>query len=81
MDFSDIVVKVHEELKRAEEKHPHFPVDIIHMVSIMNEESGEAVRAGLNYFYEQGDIEEVKNELIQTAAMCFRCLQNIEKLK
>lgn len=67
------------ELKSAIKKHPYFPEDVIHMVSIMNEESGESIRAALNYTYEKENINEVREELIQTAAMCLRCLSDIEK--
>ena len=65
------------ELESATYKHPYFPTDIIHQVSIMNEEAGESIRAALNYVYEDGNIEEVRSELIQTGAMVIRCLMNI----
>lgn len=53
--------EIAEELDRAKKKHPDFPRSIVGMVSIMAEEAGEAIRT----------------ELIQTAAMCIRCLENI----
>ena len=72
--------KLLAELERAEKQHPHWPKDIIHQVSIMNEEAGEAIRAALNNVYEGGKLEEVQKETIQTGAMCLRILKNIEKL-
>lgn len=60
------------ELEMAEALHPYWPNDIIHGVSIMNEEAGEAIRAALNFQYQNEPIEEIEKELIQTAAMCIR---------
>ena len=65
------------EYRRAKELHPLWPDDIIHAVAIMCEESGEAIRAALNLQYEDWNIEDVEKELIQTAAMCLRCLVNL----
>jgi NTP pyrophosphatase (non-canonical NTP hydrolase) len=66
-----------EELKKAELMHPDWPKDIIHAVAIMQEESGEAIRAAIQYTYEKGTQEAIEKELIQTAAMCLRCLFNL----
>lgn len=66
------------ELKRAIKKHPNFPKGIFKQLAIMNEEAGEVTKAVLHYKYEGGSIEDVKDELIQTAAMCMRMLNNIE---
>ena len=73
-----LLIMILDELRRAEEIHPEFPDDVIHQVAIMAEESGEAVRAALHYVYEEGTKEELQAELIQTAAMCVRCLKAIE---
>ncbi|MCK5617455.1 hypothetical protein KAR91_87135 [Candidatus Pacearchaeota archaeon] len=72
--------ELQKELERAEKQHPHWPKDIIHQVSIMNKEAGETIRAALNNMYENGKLEEVQKEVIQTGAMCLRILKNIEKL-
>jgi len=45
----------------------------------MNEEAGEAIRAALNHVYHDAPIEELEAELVQTAAMCIRCLESIEE--
>ena len=72
------IMRILNELEKAEDKHPEFPTDIIHMLAIMNEEAGEAIRAGLIYHYEGGKIDDVELELLQTAAMCLRCLKNLK---
>ena len=63
---------------KAESKHPFWPTDILHQIAIVNEESGEATRAALQYQYEKGELKEVQTELIQTAAMCIRMLKNLD---
>lgn len=65
------------ELRMAEAKYPAWPADLIHQVAIMQEESGEAIRAALNHVYHGEPIEDVRGELVQTAAMCLRCLKNM----
>lgn len=65
---------------RAEKVHPYWPKDIVHAVSIMNEEAGESIRAALNHVYHGESIQEVKDELIQTGAMVVRCLEHLEEL-
>jgi len=66
------------ELYSAEAKHPEWPDDIVHQAAILSEESGECVQACLQFYYDQGNIERVKHEAIQTAAMCLRMLLNLE---
>jgi len=70
--------ELEKELESAKKKHPYFPTDIIHMVSIMNEESGESTRAALNHKYENGKLSDLWDELIQTGAMVLRVMENIE---
>ena len=76
--MNNIIQEISDELDRATKQHPNYPKDIIHQVSIMNEEAGESIRAALNYYYENGKISDVWEELIQTAAMCVKVLQHIE---
>lgn len=77
--LEDIINAVNKEFERACTKHPKFPKDIVHMVSVVAEEAGEAVRAANILSMEKGSIEEVKKELIETAAMCVRTLLEINK--
>lgn len=81
MELYKIMPAITAEYIRAKEKHPYWPKDIIHQVSIMNEEAGEAIRAALNHVYEGQPIEEIEKELIQAGAMVLRCLENLRSNK
>ncbi len=69
--------EIEKELVRAKRKHPNYPKDIFVQLAIMQEEAGEVTRAVLHYKYENGSIDNVREELIQTAAMCVRMLENL----
>ena len=64
----------------AVRKHPNdtWPQDVIHMTAIMAEESGEAVQAANDVVHGGASLEPLRLELAQTAAMCIRCLVNLE---
>ena len=66
-----------DELKRAKQKHPDYPGDMFEQLAIMTEEAGEVAKAVLQYKREGGDLQDVKDELVQTAAMCIRMLENL----
>lgn len=76
----DIVNEILFELEKAKKKHPEFPFGVVEMLAIMAEESGEAVQAGNNYKWENGDISAVEIELKHTAAMCIRILERIDEM-
>jgi len=80
MQTKKIYKLILEELWRAKQKWPGYK-DVIHATALVNEEAGEAIQAALDLTYDDGSIEKVKIELIQTAAMCFRALENIEVLE
>ena len=81
MQREEILKLIDEELIRAESKWPDYYSDIIHASGLINEEAGETMAASLDYTYDNGSIDEVVSKTIQTAAMCFRLLQNLRKLK
>jgi hypothetical protein len=69
------------ELEDARSKHPQWPQDVVHQAAIVSEESGELIRAALQFEYESTRVDEVDEaaanmdlEAIQTAAMCIRML-------
>ena len=81
MNTIEIRRAVEAELCKARLKWPEYYDDVIHATALVNEEAGEAIQAALDLTYDNGSIEKVKAELIQTAAMCFRALENIDNLK
>lgn len=70
----DVIVK---EIKRAEKKHPNWPKDKIYASAIVCEESGELIRAAVQYEMDNGREYEVFKEAIHTAATCIRLLKNL----
>lgn len=73
----ELFVEINEELTRAKKIHPEYPINIFEQLAIMQEEAGEVTRA-VNQLHEgKGSIAHIREELIQTAAMCVRMLENI----
>ena len=70
---------IQDELERAIAIHPDYPGDIFKQLAIMQEEAGEVAKAVNDYSDGNDSIEHIKEELIQTAAMCVRMILNIEK--
>ncbi|MTK53314.1 hypothetical protein [Paludibacter sp.] len=74
---------IDRELIRAKKLYPTFPTNVFEQTCIMMEEAGEVVKAANDFVYEKGDKAELlmllKDEVIQTAAMCMRMLESIEK--
>lgn len=70
--------EIESELQRATKKHPNYPTDMFQQLAIMQEEAGEVTKAVLDYHNGVDSIEHVKEELIQTAAMCMRMLNNLQ---
>lgn len=68
---------IDKELKRSEKLHPNYPTDMFRQLAIMQEESGEVAKAVLDYHFAKDSIEHIKEELIQTAAMCVRMMNNL----
>ena len=68
---------IFRELRAAEAKHPHWPDDLIYAVAIMIEEAGESMQAAIDCTFSGADVERLRVELAQTAAMCIRALVHI----
>ncbi|WP_145542754.1 nucleoside triphosphate pyrophosphohydrolase family protein [Yersinia frederiksenii] len=79
--FNFISTEIINEAMRASEIHPEWPTDALHAVSILTEESGELMKAAIEFHYNNGDIEAVHEEAIQTGAMALRVLLGIDKYK
>ncbi|NQU42152.1 hypothetical protein HQ520_02620 [bacterium] len=78
LTHDDVITLIFEELAKAENKHPGFPVDPIHAAAILAEEAGETVQASLDYVYHAGSLDEMAHEAAQTAAMGLRFLLNLK---
>lgn len=68
---------IEAELNRAKKKHPIFPTSMFEQLAIIQEEAGEVTKAVLHFHHENGSLEDIKSELIQTAAMCMRMLERL----
>ena len=79
MTKEQAAIELLAEVARAMDLHPVWPKDLIHQVAIVAEESGEAVQAALNHVYHGKSIDLVREELIQTGAMCIRALVNLKE--
>ncbi|HDL7014692.1 TPA: hypothetical protein PXN82_003832 [Yersinia enterocolitica] len=79
--YEPISTEIIDEAIRASSIHPDWPTDALHAVSILTEESGELMKAAIEYHYNNGDIEAVREEAVQTGAMALRVLLNIDKYK
>lgn len=74
-----IIMGIHYELFKAEKKHPTWPVDnLFEQIAILSEEAGEVAKAALDFKDGKAPITELKEELMQTAAMCIRILKNLK---
>ena len=65
------------ELNKAMEKFKWWPKDPIHAVGIMEEESGETMKAALQNVYDRKSDEEIIKEAAQTGAMAIRVIMGI----
>lgn len=70
---------ISEELTRAKSKFPQWPTDPMHAIGVLGEEYGEVLKDCLQLTYEPGktNLENLRSELIQLAAMCHRFLESL----
>lgn len=83
MTTQDIIKDILIELEYAESIHPQWPTDPLHAVAVLGEEFGELTQAVLDVVYSpaRGNLNHVREEAIQTAAMAIRFLINMEKYR
>ncbi len=77
-----ILAKIKEEVISSLKKHPKWPDDPFHALSILGEEFGEVSKALLEHFGTNQDIrlDDIRMELIQLGAMCVRMLDGLDKV-
>lgn len=85
----NILIMFAHEVQKAEDKHPSWPVkknrhpdavfydDFVYAAAIVSEESGELLRAAIQYQYEGAQPHEMLKEAKQTGAMALRFLKNL----
>lgn len=79
--LTEIVSNVVAEVERATAKFPTWPTDIIHAGNVVSEEAGELAKAILQAVYEphKSNLDDVREEAEQTAAMALRFLLSIDR--
>ena len=66
------------ELQIAIQKHPNWPKDLFIQHTILAEEVGEVAKAILHLKYEDGTVQGLYKEILQSAAMCMRMLDYLQ---
>jgi hypothetical protein len=69
---------IEHEVNRAKALHPNKGIDLNLQIVILTEEVGEAAKAAIDYQFKGKPIQDLRDELIQTAAMAIRTLELIE---
>lgn len=72
------------ELARAAAKFPTWPTDPLHALAVLGEEFGELTKAVLQRTYEPRkgvELEEIRGEAIQTAAMAMRFVMSLDRYR
>ncbi len=79
--------EITDEVKRAERLYPVWPApgrrgDHVWAAAILCEEAGEVLKAALNWqVHGKGNVESMREEAIQTAAMAIRFLLNLDAVE
>lgn len=79
--LEDVLEEIKQELDRAIVKFPTWPTRVIDAGNVVSEEAGELAKACLQVTYEphKEDMEGVRTEAIQTAAMAIRFILSIDE--
>lgn len=70
-----LIQLIETELAKARDKHPDWPNDQIHAAAIVAEESGELIRAAVQFEREDGDMEAICKECVHTIVTAIRCIE------
>lgn len=75
-----IIKEIEIELQKAVEKFPLWPTDPLHALAILGEEFGELTKDTLQLTYEPNktNLDNLRKEALQTAAMAIRFLKSID---
>ena len=76
----NIIEDMHTKILEAKAKWPQWVTDPVHASAILSEEAGEVTKAMLDWTYSSGTKEHVIHETLQTMAMCYRILENIDNM-
>lgn len=85
MKRNEIWQAIEMEVRKAKKAYPQWPDHIVSRAAIVSKEAGELLQAALESKYEKGkkgrnaeqQIEQMRKEAIQTAAMAIRFLENL----
>jgi len=75
----DFFADVQKELLHAEKKFVWWPTDVMHMVTIVTEEVGEAAEAALKMHYDKEPVKNLEKELIQVAVTAMRAWVSLRR--
>lgn len=80
-DTQNAMIDVLGEVGRAVNKFPTWPTDPLHALAVLQEEVGELTQATLQTVYEphKSNIDDVREEAVQVAAMALRFLASVDK--
>lgn len=86
MNKNEIWQAIDQELRRSKKKHPNWPDHVAAQAGIVCEESGELMKAALEYKYERSlnvstasiQKEMLVKEAVHTAVTAIRFLENLK---
>jgi len=81
MTGEEAISMICKELRKAENKHPGWPIDPIHASAIAFEEKGETAQAAIDFVYADGSRENMAKEAAHVGAMAIRFLLGIDDYK
>ena len=72
--LAHIIIGLLMNYEKACIKHPKFANNGLEMCAILTEETGEVSKAVMEYLHGDGSINDIDQELYDTAAVCIRGL-------
>lgn len=80
MNETTVLTTIMQEVEKATNKFPAWPTDPLHALAVLGEEFGELTKEVLQLTYEphKTNVDNMKTEAIQTAAMAIRFCQSLD---